>query len=130
MYKFIVKEDCDLRDCEKFDPATWLLFVNSILFCKRNNIEFRITSLIGDRANVKAVSSTHEDGRAFDISHRSEGAWTDVLRNKFAFELNRDFVDIGAISYSDQRSRPCILKNDHFHIQVRRNANINKFIKE
>lgn len=130
MYNFLVKDDCDLNDTKYFEPATWLLFVNSIIFCKRNNVEFRVTSLIGDRKNIKAVSSTHSDGRAFDISHRSEGAWNDVLRNKFAFELNRDFVDIGAISFSDKKSRPCLYKSDHFHVQVRRNADVSKFIKE
>tara|TARA_R100000388_G_C7197296_1_gene136597 strand:- start:9 stop:398 length:390 start_codon:yes stop_codon:yes gene_type:complete len=129
MYKFVVKDDCDLNDITDFEPALWILFTNSILFCKRHNIEFRITSLVKDRKNVKAVSTTHEDHRAFDISHRTEGGWNDILRNKFKYELNRDFVEIGAISYSDQRSRPCIYKPDHFHIQVRRNACVDKFVK-
>ena len=130
MYKFVTKEDIVLEDLKDLEPAAWILFVNALLFCKRNNVEFRITSLVQDRKNVEAVSTTHEDHRAFDISHRSEGGWNDVLRNKFKFEINRDYVDIGAISYSDQRSRPCIYKKDHFHLQVRRNANIDKYIKD
>lgn len=129
MYKFTFKEDIDLNDLTLLEPATWILFLNCMLYCKRNDLEFRITSLINDRKSIKAISQSHESGRAFDMSHRSTGNWNNVHRNRMAYELNRDFSEIGAISFSDNISRPCVLKDTHFHVQVRPNANVDKFIK-
>ena len=54
---FEVKEDIDLKDLQKLHPAIFIIFGAAILYCKRNNLTCRITSIISDRekSNVKAV---------------------------------------------------------------------------
>ena len=131
---FEVKEDIELEDFQKLHPAIWIIFTGALLYCKRNNLVCRITSIIGDRekSNVKAVSRTHSDGRAIDIGVRPEDGWNPVHAQRLCYQLNRDYSEIAAISYSDHKARAGIPKSDHIHLQCRKVSNdkLNKFIKE
>jgi hypothetical protein len=132
MVRITCQDDIDLRDLLDMQPALMILFSRAFLYANEHQLPFRITSLISDRANVKSVSKTHEDGRAFDISVRG---WSAVHIEKFVFMMNRDYADIAAISYTDHKPRAVVYhdyknQGSHLHFQVRSNVNINKYIKE
>tara|TARA_Y100000401_G_C8261599_1_gene193613 strand:- start:66 stop:449 length:384 start_codon:yes stop_codon:yes gene_type:complete len=118
---FEIKDDIVLEDIQLLQPAMWVVLTSVIMYCKKNNLPCRITSIISDRDNVNAVSKTHDTGRAVDISIRG---WRDVDCNRLCHKLNTEFSDIAAISYSDRRPRCALLKNDHIHLQVRPSANV------
>ena len=129
---FEVKEDIDLEDLQKLNPAIWIIFTAALLYCKKNNLVCRITSIISDRGKVNAKSRTHEEGRAIDIGVRTEDGWNPVHAQRLCYQLNRDYSEIAAISYSDHKARAGIPKSDHIHLQCRKVSNdkLNKFIKE
>lgn len=128
---FTKNNDIDLNDLQMIDPALWILITRTMLYCAEYKLPCRITSLVSDRENVKAVSKTHEQGRAIDISTHG---WTEQHCNRFKFIMNRDYKDLGAISYSDLKARAVVYGDskhlDHFHLQVRPNANYKRFIKD
>ena len=129
---FEVKEDIELEDFQKLHPAIWIIFSAALLYAKKNNLVCRITSIISDRGNVNAVSKTHESGRAIDIGVRSEDGWTEVHAHRLCYQLNRDYSELAAISYSDHKPRAAIYKQNHIHLQCRniKLDKLNKFIKE
>ena len=129
---FEVKEDIQLEDFQKLHPAIWIIFTGALLYCKRNNLVCRITSIISDRGNVNAKSKTHEEGRAIDIGVRPSDGWNPVHAQRLSYQLNKDYSELAAISYSDHKPRAAIAKSDHIHLQCRKISNdkLNKFIKE
>lgn len=127
---FKTKKGINLEDLKSLQPGCWILFSAVLLYCHRNNLTCRITSIIGDRKNINAKSTTHEEGRAIDIGIRKEDGWNDVHIQRLAYFISRDYEEIGALSASDLCSRPIIIKPDHLHLQVRPNLDVSKFIKE
>lgn len=123
------KHDIDPRDLQKLQPAAWILFTAANLFLEERGYKCIITSLISDRKNVTAISKTHEQGRAFDLSTHF---WSLQTVADFIRIMNRDYQDIAAISYSDGVKRAAVYHNgaggNHMHCQVRPNAPYQKFV--
>ena len=127
MKLFDLKPDCDLTDmCEWHEALLWV-FAATVRFCRENNLALVITSLKSDRTNVQSVSSTHEDGRAFDIRTRE---WDRATIHKLEYFLNTNYSDLGAISKSNGAPRVAYYHNNHMHIQVRPNADLSKYLSE
>jgi len=124
---FEIKEDVNLNDMRHWDMALMYIFADLCRFCQLHDSPLTITSLISDRDNVLFTSRTHAEGRAFDIRTHH---YSSVLQHKIVHHLNTKYKDWGAISSSDHKSRVAVLKPDHIHIQVRPNADINRYIKE
>lgn len=127
---FEIKEDIDLSDLQKLQPAVWIIFTGALLYCQRNGLTCRITSIISDRGNVNAKSKTHETGRAIDLGIRKEDGWSDLHVSRLTYLLCKDYEDIAALSHSDLSPRAAIAKSNHIHLQCRPNADVSKFIKE
>ncbi len=131
MTYFNCKEDIDLEDLKVLQPALWILITRSMLYCAEFNLPFKITSLVSDRKGIKSKSMTHETGRAADISSKG---WTETHIYRFTYLMNNWYKDIGAISSSDLKPRAVVHHDagygSHFHLQVRPNADFNKFVKE
>ena len=130
---FEIKDDIDLNDLQKLQPAIWIIFTGALLYCKRHNLTCRITSIISDRGdavNARAKSKTHQSGRAIDLGIRAEDGWTDLHISRLVYTLRQDYEDIASLSHSDLCPRAAIAKSDHIHLQCRPNADISKFIKE
>jgi hypothetical protein len=129
MVKF--KHDIDSGDLEEVKPALWILLTRAVLYCDSHSLPLTITSIKSDRENIESVSKSHEDFRAIDVSVRG---WTDQHIHRFVYMMNRDYSDIAALSYSDNKPRAAIYHDsgygDHIHLQVRPNANINRFIED
>lgn len=127
---FEIKDDIDLSDLQKLQPAIWIIFTGALLYCKQHGLTCRITSIISDRGNVNAKSKTHEQGRAIDLGVRAEDGWTNLHISRLAHQLCKDYADIAALSHSDLSPRAAIAKSNHIHLQCRPNADVSKFIKE
>ena len=117
MKKIVFKDDVDPRDIWKFTENCRILFVEVMQYCENHDILMTITSLQSDRKNVKSVSTTHEDGRAFDI--RTGDMMPDEAMDMVLY-FNHNFRNIAAISYKTKEPRCAKLAKDHIHFQVRR----------
>ena len=131
MIRITCQDDIDMRDLLDMQPALFILLTRTLLYCNEFKIPCKITSLISDRKDVKSVSKTHEQGRAVDIS---VVGWTQLHIQKFVHMMNKDYADIAAISYTDKMPRAAVYHNyknqgSHIHLQVRPNANVNKYVK-
>jgi len=122
MVGFTIKEDVKLEDLLMIKSELMLAFSLFRIFADRNNLPVNVTSVISDREDVVAVSRTHEEGRAIDISTKG---WPEhKIREAVEYMLYKDKEEmIGAVSLSDGQRRIIIHheymgQGDHFHLQV------------
>lgn len=103
-----------------------LAYIN--VFCFSNGIKFQLTSIIRTKEQndkVKAVSQTHVQGRAFDVSLRDSHGWTYEKIQKMVTEVNSRFSKYGAISSRTGQTTPVYIHKNangpgiHAHFQVR-----------
>lgn len=115
-----------LEDFAYMSPKLLLIFAFISHWCDERNIDFVVTSMIRSPkydAQLKAKSSTHSDGRAFDMSIRP---FTYEEIQQLVEDVNKNFDHIGAISARDGKSRPIVVHKNHdgfgshAHVQVRR----------
>lgn len=103
------------------DPMLLLIVSDINYYCVRNKVPFIITSTIRtpdeDKA-IGAVSKTHQEGRAVDISTRK-------MSRDFIEDLIKHFSDKykgwGAISSRDLKERLIVYHDGtapHLHVQV------------
>ena len=119
-WKIQFKSDVNPRDITWFTYSCGVLFLAAIKYFQDRGWEFVVTSLKTDRsANLKTVSSTHEDGRAFDIRSRN---LTELEIENLIKYFEKHYSNIGAISYSDNKARPVVYHNNHLHFQVRKDG--------
>lgn len=100
------------------DPRLLYTFAALNQFCHENKIPLRITSLVRPLDTV-SKSSTHQEGRAMDISTKD---WTkqqiaDVARFLVGWDALHEY---GAISKKDKVRKICVYHNGHNHIQVKK----------
>tara|TARA_S200002703_G_C3778732_1_gene239906 strand:- start:1087 stop:1473 length:387 start_codon:yes stop_codon:yes gene_type:complete len=126
MKLFDYKTDCDPYDMTEWHEALLWVFVATVRYCREEELALIITSMKSDRADVEAVSTTHEDGRAFDIRTRD---WDNSTIHKLVYFLNTNYSEWGAISKSSGKAVVALYHNNHIHIQVRPNANLQKYLK-
>lgn len=119
-WKVEFKEDVEPSDIKWFTHNCAILFVAAMKYFQERNLQFVITSLKSDRsANLKTVSKTHEEGRAFDV--RSRHLNQQQIDDCVAY-FEKHYKNIGAISYSTMKPAPCVYHNNHFHFQVRKDG--------
>lgn len=124
---FEIKDDIDLEDMMQWqEPLLWL-FAATVRWCREVGVPCKITSLIRDRQNVKAVSRTHESGRAYDLSIQG---WSKTHIHKFCFFMNSNYSDWGAIGKTSGKSIVALYHNNHIHVQIRPNASVDKYLSK
>lgn len=112
------KPGVDPLDWRVVNPKLLVLAQAYVDYCQRHKIPILFTSIIRAGIPGVSVSSTHEEGRAFDASARG---WTAELIDDFLAETRR-LAPIGAISKSDGLARPFVFHEGtayHLHAQVR-----------
>ncbi len=114
--KIQFKEDVDPMDLLNLTQNCAILLVAVHDYLNDRKLQMVITSLQSDRADVKSVSRTHEQGRAFDIRVR-DFEKQDIL--EVADYFNTFYHNIAAISYRTKKPHCAVVKNDHIHFQVR-----------
>lgn len=121
-----VNDDIELKDLLQLKPATILALSIAYNYFIKNQLKFKITSLISDRKGIKTVSNSHEDGRAFDVSVLDMPMATAKQIEKI---LNGLYADrIGARSLETGKKVFVLLHDKgngmHLHFQVYPNLNV------
>jgi hypothetical protein len=126
---FKLKEGVRIEDLYHLSPALWQIFAYVLAYAHNNNLPLVITSLINDRDLVNAISNTHAEGRAFDISIKD---WPMLHIQRLCHQVNQKFKDIAAISKESGRATAAIDKphgnGPHIHFQVRAFAPVHQFL--
>ncbi len=94
--------------CDAHRGSTWLPSG------KRVGLSDNFSNIRQD--SVKAKSSTHATGRAFDIRTRH---FDDETVFEMGQYFNTYYRNIAAISYSTQKPHCAVVKKDHIHFQVK-----------
>lgn len=116
------REDVVVTDLLLIKPTLYIVIGHFLSFAEGRGLPAEPTSIISDRENVQAVSTTHEDGRAIDFSATG---WDKKDIEDCISHMNNIAGHYGAISYSDNERRVIVYHNyknqgDHFHLQVAR----------
>ena len=123
----------DGETAKEFDSieSTLRMILNDMArYCSLSGYDFIITDLLSsvfDDARLRRVSTTHQDGRAADVSVRG---WPEGFVNKFISNFDYTHGHFGAISKKDGQQRLIVRHNvkrpdgsmggDHLHVQIRR----------
>lgn len=118
---FDLKDGICLDDICMLHPNLIIMFGTVLNFASKNNLPVVVTSMVGDRGSVKAVSKTHEQGRALDLSVKG---WSHEKIEELNEIIDKKHSDIGAISAKTLKPRPFVFHNyrgqgDHIHLQVK-----------
>ena len=109
-------------------PSLAMMIVWTNAWCINHGVTPVWTSWIRTEAQndaAGAVSKTHVEGRAADLSFKEEHGWDRKLKAKYKREFALEFRDVGAQVVDDDGdliSRPIVGEeegHDHFHIQCR-----------
>lgn len=102
-------------------PLAFMLLGEMIQWCVDNNLSCVITdtvSTISEDTYLKRVSSTHRDGRAFDISSKG---WSDDNIKTFMDYFSTKYSKIAAVN-SDNEPVLIVYHNAgtgyHLHVQI------------
>lgn len=116
------------KDFNRFlglNPLALVLLADMNYWCKLNNMPFRITSTVStekEDENLNRVSTTHREGRAFDISVKG---WTEKQTERFIYHFENKFA-LHAAKNKEGENR-LIVRHvgtaDHLHIQIHKSYN-------
>lgn len=115
---------CD--DLLYMSPSLLMMIAFVTQWCNSRNIQPVITSgirTIEENRMVGAKSLTHPQGRAFDLSVRSEYGFNEQSIQELIEAVEKEFKSVGALN-KNLESRPIVRHvgtGDHLHLQVRRN---------
>jgi hypothetical protein len=111
---------------ERFDlchPKLKAIAEDLAHFCEESDEEFTITdsfSTASEDKKLNRVSSTHREGRAFDVSIKG---WDKVFLGEFVHYANSRYKQYGALGPNDVK-RLCVVHDNgngnHCHIQLNR----------
>lgn len=120
-FRITFKPGVDIKDFKWLTRQCEILFVAAMRYCHEHKLPMRITSMVSDRKDVVSKSSTHQEGRAFDLSVHG---WEKDNIIDFVEWMNHNYKNIAAISSHDLVPRAAIYHNTgngyHIHCQVRR----------
>lgn len=119
MKRVSFKDGVDPTDIFRFTRNCQILFVEVMRYFEINNYPLTITSLYSDRIGMsqKSISTTHFDGRAFDI--RSRDLWAPDVP-KIVDYFNQSYSNIAPTSITTGKKRCSVFEGDHIHFQVAR----------
>lgn len=104
-------------------PVLLIVFADFNYWAHQRGLPVQVTRVIDEKIEGVSVSTTHEEGRAIDVSLRG---WTTDDIDDCVAHFNNKYYDVAAISYSDGIPRLIPPVNHglapHFHLQIRANA--------
>jgi hypothetical protein len=107
------KDGVNLEDIKKFNSSTLYLLGAINYFCETHGMECLVTSIISDRDGLPTTSTTHAEGRGFDLRTRNMTYDQILMLANFVNEILGPFcaVDI----HGDPRG--AVIEDSHIHIQ-------------
>lgn len=116
------KYDRDMTLMYLIHPILFYIVADMNLWAYENGLPFQITRSVDRKITDVSTSTTHNEGRAVDISIQG---WDTDMIDEFIFQFNSKYSEqYGAFSRSDGKPRliPPIDHGTapHFHVQIRR----------
>lgn len=117
----LFKNSRDFRHLLYVHPMLVMVMFDMVNYCNERNMPFKVTSLIRTpqhNISIGSTSSTHPEGRAFDMSVRG---WQAYDIGDFVDHFNRKYKDIAAISSSTRKPTLVVYHvgtAEHLHIQI------------
>jgi len=120
--RFNIRPDVKLEDIQVIDPRVLIVLGHLVIFADKRGLPVDVTSLASNRENVKAVSRTHQEGRAIDVSVKG---WQKNDIDECVEQIRNVAGHYGAIGFKSGEREVIIYHNymgqgDHFHLQVSR----------
>lgn len=119
-----IHDGIELKDLMYIHPQLFIILAAVNIFCYENNLRCEITSAVRTKeldAKLGAVSVTHQEGRAIDISIKD---FPKEKLSKLESLINSRFAHIGALSGKTLESKPIVIHDNgngpHIHLQVRK----------
>jgi hypothetical protein len=119
--------DCsdDLNEIMWLSPVLLLILADAITWAEQRHLFVRVTSLLREMNDGISVSTTHQEGRALDISVKG---WSQQNIEELSKYLNDKYAPKLGTSPVGKAPLVCVYHNNgngwHFHIQVRRGASL------
>jgi hypothetical protein len=114
----------EIKDRSLFiHPLTMMIMAEMIHWAQIRGIPVSITETLTteeEDSKLKRVSSSHREGRAFDISTRG---WTEDQIKLFTEDFSKKYASLAATGSS---GNPALIvrhdtgRGDHFHVQINR----------
>ena len=123
MNHFKLKDGDLLFDMLLVNPYLMYVLSDMNVYCYEEKLPMTITRIVDEQIEGISTSTTHEEGRAFDLSVRG---WSKKEIAEFIEHFNDKYANMyGAYSFSDGMPR-LIPPADHgtaphIHVQIRRN---------
>ena len=112
----------NIAELQSVDPWILVILGATIAWAIPKKLPVVVTSILRELNDGISQSSTHQTGRAIDLSVKG---WQGKDIEDLAEYLNKKFEKIGAISKTTGKPMACYYHNNgngwHFHIQVRPN---------
>jgi len=108
---------------EIMSVSPWLLMVlaDCILWAEKEGLTITVTSLLRESDDGISESTTHQEGRAMDLSVKG---WNEGQIRRLSEFLNRKYASLIGTAKTGALPRVCYYHNNgngwHFHLQVRR----------
>ena len=110
--------------CAQLHPKVIEIMSDMCDWCLEKGLPFMVTSTVStleEDYQLKRVSTTHREGRAFDLS---DHGWTKELTDEFILTFSKKYSMVAALSQVSLEPT-LILHHDngngsHFHIQIKR----------
>lgn len=108
-------------------PITLMILCDMVLWASSRGIPVSITETLTSKEEdelLNRVSTSHQEGRAFDISTRG---WTEDQIKVFTDDFNKKYGSFGALGQSGKVTlivRHDTGRGDHFHVQVSRKYSV------
>jgi len=120
------KHNKDMSLLYLIHPVLFFIVADMNMWAYKHGLPFKVTRTIDEKIEGVSVSSTHEEGRAIDVSITG---WSTDTIDDFMYYFNGKYSEkYGAFSYSDGKPRliPPIDHGTapHFHVQIRRDIEI------
>lgn len=108
--------------CEYLHPQAQEIMNEMTDWCKGLNIPFVITETVTtaeEDKRLSRVSSTHREGRAFDVSTRG---WKKAEIDEFMAHFDQKFLHVAAIGAKSGKAELIVHHDsghgEHFHVQI------------
>lgn len=111
----------EIKDVMYINPYLLAMLCEAIVFAKTIGKDIDVTSLLREYGDGISQSTTHQEGRAIDISVKG---WLAHEIESLANHLNGRFAKTIGTAPAGKAPVACYFHNsgqgDHFHLQVRR----------
>lgn len=111
----------EIKEIMYINPYLLAMLCETVIFAKILGKDIDITSLLREHGDGISQSTTHQEGRAIDISVIG---WKDFEIKALSDHLNKRFAESIGTAPVGKAPRACYYHNNgngyHFHLQVRR----------